>query len=403
MSRGRKLLLLSCLYLAQGLPFGFFTQALPVLMREAGLSLKAISASSLLALPWALKFLWAPLVDRYGTPRQWLLPLQLTSAAGALGLAALDLGHSLSLIYGALLFFNLLAAMQDVATDGLAVRLLSERERGLGNGIQTGAYRLGMILGGGLLLWVFAQAGWVVMFCGMAALLLLTALPVLLLRDEAPAPPRPARSGLAPGWLLRLRRPGMLAFIGLIAAYKFGDSMVASLIGPFMKDYGLATSEIALIKGSLGSACALAGSALGAWAAFRLGRRAALLGCGLLQAASLLLYLAAALHWGGKPMLYSACIAEHLFGGMATVALFTLMMDAAEPAHASTDYTLLACAIVLTQGLAQFSGAALADAGGFAPMFALGVALALAGCVLLVRRLDAGAGPAALRAVWGRG
>ncbi len=93
MSRGYKITLLAALYVAQGLPYGFFTQALPVLLRDAGLSLKAISATSLLFLPWALKFLWAPFVDHWGTRKAWLLPLQVAAVACALLLATLDLGH----------------------------------------------------------------------------------------------------------------------------------------------------------------------------------------------------------------------------------------------------------------------------------------------------------------------
>ncbi|PPE75364.1 MFS transporter [Solimonas fluminis] len=406
LARGRayRLVLLGSLYLAQGLPYGFFTQALPVLMREAGLSLKAISATSLLFLPWALKFLWAPLVDRTGTRRQWILPLQLTAAAGAGLLALADIGDSFALIFAALLLFNLLAAMQDVATDGLAVRLLGEKERGLGNGLQVGAYRLGMVLGGGWLLWVFAQSGWQAMFLAMAGILLLTCLPVLFLRGESAeshAPPAAARQ-LALGWARRLRQPGLLPFILLICAYKFGDSMVSSLVGPFLKDYGLSKEEIALLKGTLGSAAGLAGAALGGWAAWRLGRRAALLGCGLLQTLSLLPYLAAALGWGGKELIWAGCLGEHLFGGMATVALFTLMMDASDPDHAGTDYTLLACAVVIGTGLASFAGAVVADALGYAPMMAAGILLSGAGCLLLVWRLDRGAGPERLGSVWRR-
>jgi len=406
LARGRayRLVLLGSLYLAQGLPYGFFTQALPVLMREAGLSLKAISATSLLFLPWALKFLWAPLVDRTGTRRQWILPLQLTAATGASLLALADIGDSFALIFAALLLFNLLAAMQDVATDGLAVRLLGEKERGLGNGLQVGAYRLGMVLGGGWLLWVFAQSGWQAMFLAMAGILLLTCLPVLFLRGESAeshAPPAAARQ-LALGWARRLRQPGLLPFILLICAYKFGDSMVSSLVGPFLKDYGLSKEEIALLKGTLGSVAGLAGAALGGWAAWRLGRRAALLGCGLLQTLSLLPYLAAALGWGGKELIWAGCLGEHLLGGMATVALFTLMMDASDPDHAGTDYTLLACAVVIGTGLASFAGAVVADALGYAPMMAAGILLSGAGCLLLVWRLDRGAGPERLGSVWRR-
>ncbi|MCH9685972.1 MAG: MFS transporter, partial [Deltaproteobacteria bacterium] len=75
-----KLGLLATLYFSQGLPFGFFSQALPAVMRQQGISLATIGLSTLLALPWGLKFLWAPLVDRTGDVRggrrrAWLLPL----------------------------------------------------------------------------------------------------------------------------------------------------------------------------------------------------------------------------------------------------------------------------------------------------------------------------------------
>jgi len=402
MTRTYKLGLLGSLYLAQGLPYGFFTQALPVLMREAGLSLKAISATSLLFLPWALKFLWAPLVDRRGTRRQWILPLQFSAMAGAGLLALYDPGSSFLPIFAALLLFNLLAAVQDVATDGLAVRLLSERERGLGNGLQVGAYRIGMVLGGGWLLWVYAKSGWQTMFATMAVLLLLTCLPVLFLRDttaESHAA-RPGTRELLAGWIPRLYQPGMRPFIALICFYKFGDSMLASLVGPYLRDYGLGKEEIALLKGTLGSVMGLAGAALGGWLAWRIGRRAALLGCGLLQTASLLPYLASALGWGGKELLWAGCIGEHLLGGMATVALFTLMMDAADPDHAGTDYTLLACAVVIAAGLANFCGALIADAWGYAPMMVASLLLSAAGCLTLLWMLDRGHGPARLQAAW---
>jgi len=402
MTRRHKILLLSGLYVAQGLPFGFFTQALPVLLRDAGLSLKAISATSLLFLPWALKFLWAPFVDHRGTRRQWLLPLQLAAVAGALVLTQVDLSRGYLVVLAAAFLFNLVAACQDVATDGLAVRILDPRERGLANGIQVGAYRIGMILGGGLLLWIFARTDWATMFACMALLLALTVLPVLPLRE----PPRTAvatmSSGrqVALGWVQRLQVPGMAAFVALICFYKFGDSMVASLVGPFMRDAGLSREMIALMKGTVGSVSSLAGAALGGWYAFRAGRRRALLACGLLQTASLLCYVAAALGTGGLAMFWAGSIAEHLLGGMATVALFTLMMDASDPEHAGTDYTLLACAIVVAMGLANFTGATIADAVGYAPTFVAGFVLSGVGCLALVRSLDARRGPARLQPVW---
>lgn len=399
-----KIWLLTSLYLAQGLPYGFFTQALPVLLREQGFSLTAISATTLLFAPWALKFAWAPLLDHTGSRRRWLLALQLGAVAGAAALGlVVDLGAALWLLLLSLFAFNLVSATQDIVTDGLAVNLLSARERGLGNGIQVGGYRLGMILGGGLLLWVFAQSGWQLMFLGMAVLLAMTALPVFVLREPAPASPAsPPPRALVLGWWPRLRQPGIPAFIGLICLYKFGDSMGASLVGPFMHDSGLSKAQIALIKGTFGSAATLAGAAAGGWMAWRLGRRSALLSCGLLQAASLVLYAVAALGDGGPPLIAAACIAEHLLGGMAVVALFTLMMDASDPQHAGTDYTLLSCALVLIHGAAAFTGALLADAAGYGALFVVSVVVATAGCLVLVGAIDRGGGPARLREVWTR-
>lgn len=391
------LALLSSLYFAQGLPFGFFTQALPVVLRESGFSLVAISASGVLFLPWALKFLWAPYVDRYGSRRAWLLALQLTAAAVAMLLACLDLSASLRWLFVGIVVVNLLSATQDVATDGLAVRLLGPRERGLGNGIQVGAYRIGMIVGGGALLWLFAVSGWRLLFLAMAALILVTTVPVWLLREPVTdRPPRPRAARMPVAWLTRLRRPGVLTFVALIGAFKFGDSMAAALTGPFLSDAGLDLGQIALVKGVLSSAGALAGAAVGGWLAYRFGRRRALLLGGVTQTASIALYLVVALGLGGFELLVAASLAEHVFGGAATVAVFALMMDAADSDYAGTDYTLLACAIVVVQGMAGMAAGIVGDLFGYPALFGTGLVLSGLGCAALLVGLARRLGPATL-------
>lgn len=402
MTRARTLLLLSALYLSQGLPYGFFSQALPVLMREAGYSLVKIGATTLLFLPWSLKFLWAPYIDRYGTRRNWLFALQFGAAGVALVMATLELSDSLRFVFLALFLFNLLAATQDVATDGLAVVLLAPRDRGIGNAIQTGGYRLGMVIGGGLLLWVYTVAGWRFMFVAMAAMLAALLLPVFSLREPPKAPLPPAQNFLSvagTSWS-RLRRPGIPLLLVLVCFFKFGDSMGAALVGPFMKDIGITLQQIALIKGTVASVCGLIGAALGGWLAWRYGRRVALLFGGLTQTASLVGYALVALGIGGTPLLISACVAEHILGGAATVALFTLMMDAAEPEHAGTDYTLLACTVIFAQGFASFSAGVIAEHGGYALMFGLSTLLSAAGCLTLIAAVDRHAGPERLQTVW---
>src|SRR3546814_7300079 len=112
-----------------------------------------------------------------------------------------------------------------------------------------------------------------------------------------------------------------------------------------------------------------------------------------------MLYALAAIGIGGYGLIASACIAEHVLGGAATVALFTLMMDASDLEYASTDYTLLACATVLAQGAATLSAGAIAQWFGYAPMFIASVLLSAGGCLLLISTLDRGHGPTRLRPV----
>ncbi len=401
MSRRYKVALLVALYIAQGLPFGFFTGALPILLRQAGYSLTAISALSLLYLPWALKFLWAPVVDRIGRRKQWLLSLQLTSIAAAAVLASIDGTEQLALMLIAAFVFNLIAATQDIVTDGLAVRMLDNEERGIGNGIQVGAYRIGMILGGGLLLIVFDRTNWSTMFACMALLLALTVIPVLVLRE----PPEGESTQATPtyllaGWLQRLLRPGMLAIIALVFCYRFGDQVISTLWGPFLTDFGLETQTIALMKGTVGSLTSLAGAFLGGWFAFAVSRRHALLVSGLAQGACFILYILAAAGVGGVAMLWSATILEGVIGTIATVALFTFMMDASDPEHAGTDYTLLASIVVLVGSIGNVVGAVIADAFGYLPAFVIGAALSVAGCLTLVWTLDRRPLSSRIEAAW---
>lgn len=400
-TRTDKAMLLFSLYLAQGTPYGFFSLALPVILREAGVSLAAIGALGLLTLPWAFKFLWAPLLDVGGRRRARLLALQAAAVAGALLLTAAGPDSGFALLFAAAFAFNLVAASQDVLTDALAVRLLDARERGLGNGLQVGAYRLGMILGGGLLLWLYARSGWGTTFLAMALVLAPTVLPVLRLRESPTEPAARHASGadLALAWLARARQPTILATMGVVACFRFGDQLVTSMLGPFLKDAGLSLATIALMKGAVGSATSLVGAIVGGAFVFTVGRRRALLASGLAQAACFGLYIAAALGYGGAALLWVATVAEGVIGTVATVALFTLMMDAADPEHAGTDYTLLASVVVLVGTVAGLAGGLAAEAFGYLATFVTGTILAAGGCLAVVAWLDRRA-PRRLAAVW---
>lgn len=381
MKTSAKLGLLSSLYLSQGLPFGFFTQALPVLLRKQGLSLPAIGLANLLALPWALKFLWSPLMDRHGSERLgrrrgYILPLQLLSAGLLFALAIPEGGASIRSLMVAVLLVNLLAATQDVATDGLAVTLLTPREMGWGNGIQVAAYRVGMILGGGLMLIVFDAMGSRPTLLSLGGMILAATVPIALFREPPSAPPPPSSPGIA-YWL---QRAGAMPWLALLVLYKAGESLATGMLRTFLVDSGMSLTDVGWMLGGVGFSAGLAGALLGGALLNRLGQRRALLVFGVLQTGAVLLYAFAA-RGVSLPVLTVVCGAEHLTSGMATAALFTIMMEVCRPEHASTDYTVQASIVVIATGAAAALSGFSAQALGYSAHFVLAAALCAAATV----------------------
>jgi MFS family permease len=385
------LAVLGSLWFSQGLPFGFFTQALPLLLRDRGLSLGAIGLSSLLAAPWALKFAWAPAVDRLGWPgfgrrRSWIVPMQIVSATILAALAAVPAAaSSTAVLMGAVLLVNLASATQDVATDGLAVDTLAPAHRGLGNGLQVAAYRVGMIVGGGALLILHDRLGHTVTFLSMSGLTLLASVPVLLVREAACRIDQPGDRSerAAPAMVHFIARPGAARLLLLVVSYKAGDAFANSMLRPFLADAGLGLADVGWLLGTVGFVAGLLGAVCGGALVGRLGRKNALVGFGLLQAATVAGYAAVAAGTPSYAALYAVCGAEHFAGGMATAALFTCMMDWCSPRASATDYTVQASAVVVATGAASAVAGFSAELLGYRAHFALAALLAFASVALV--------------------
>ena len=384
MNRSLKYLLLCALYLSQGLPFGFFVQALPVLLRKQGLSLGQIGLTSLLALPWALKFIWAPIVDLYGKRRTWILVLQSLAILLMLAVAFLEVESQLSLLFAAVFLTNLIAATQDIATDGLAVDLLTDEERGVGNGIQVAGYRVGMILGGGLILMIYPSIGWVGAFLGMASVLTLATVPVILVRSwPRPKPSENEDESKNPFKALWLQvygffnRPGVMKWCGILIIFKMGDYLAGGILKPWMTDLKLSVADIGFYVGLGGFIAGLLGALAGGLLLRFLGRLRGLIAFGAVQALSLGGYILIEVTGQTGWPLFLACSFEHFAGGLATVALFTCMMDACRPGCGGTDYTIQASLVVFATGLAGALGGYLADEVGYQTHFSLSVVFAV--------------------------
>ena len=391
----RKVGLLSALYFVQGMPFGFQSTALPAYLRMQGVSLKAISFIGVLALPWMLKALWAPLVDRYGSTRigprkSWILPMQAGLALTCVAAALVVEQGSLRVLLGLIFLMNLFAATQDIAVDGLAVKLLVEpHELGWGNTAQVVGYKLGMLTGGGLLVWASAHIGWSGLFLAMALLSLGVFAVVALSREPVrtgDAAERPAWREISERLLSVARLPGTLWLLLFIGTYKLGESMVDVLFKPFLVDAGITPAQIGLWVGTWGTVASVLGSVAGGLVVSRMPLLGALALTACLRVFPLGGEWLLALHGLTEAGVIAITAAENFFGGMLTTAMFAFMMSRVDRRIGATHYTLLASIEVLGKAPGgPIAGLLATDAGwSYANVFLLGTVLSVLFVALLL-------------------
>jgi len=387
-----KIGLLGSLYVSQFLPIAFFFQTLPVFLREQGVSLTAIGFTNLLALPWMLKFLWSPLVDRYGWTKwghykSWILAMQSLLALTLAVCAVLDVRANFWLLLVCCLLVCFFAATQDIATDALAVGLLDPSERGIGNGIQSAGGYLGFILGGGGMLILLNRWGWKVSLAILAGLTLLALIPVLPHRERV----IPQVSLNHPGFKALVnffRRPGMGCWLFIVVLYPVGESMASAMFRPLLVDIGLSLAEIGWLLGVVSYSVGIVGAIAAGFLIKPLGRKRSLIIFGLAQAGTVLAYILPAIGLTNLPILYLVSMGAQLAHSMAIAVLFTVMMDESNLETAGTDYTLQTAAYVIGHmGIAALSGL-IAKAVGYTGLFLICAGICLVSVAIVARNFD---------------
>ena len=383
-SAKRKMAWIAGFYFAEGLPFGIVVDNLPVYFRVHGVSLAAIGLLSLLGLPWTLKVLWAPLVDRFGERRHWITGALVSMGAILLVLPWLDPSSPGFWIWSLLLLFTVASATQDVAIDAWTIGIVSPGEEGMANGIRVSAYRVALILAGGGLVVLAGQFGWAVVFPLASAIFFLLALGAWRSPRPEIAPRETTRGWYAP-LLAWVRRPGALAVVAFILLYKLGDAAMGPMVKPFWLDRGLTLEEIGVVSTGFGVGASVAGALAGGWLTSRYGILRGLIFLGALQAFSNLGYAAVALGDGGRLSIYAASLFESFTGGLGTAAFLAFLMHICDPEEAATEYALLSALFGLTRTLAGSISGFSAAFLGYGPFFVLTFVLSFPAYLLFPR------------------
>ena len=387
-----KLLWVALLYFAEGFPFGLLFDAFPVYFRIHGMSLTEIGLLSVVGLPWALKFLWAPLVDIVGSRRSWIVTCQGLLALDLVLLLFLDPTVTGNLAWGGLIALALLAATQDIAIDAYTIELLDQEEMGPANGLRVSTYRVALIIAGGVFVGAAGLVGWQVAFLTAAVLLALLALISSRLPRTAQGPQRGPvtqswSTALAHGFLNPLksfwRRPGVIAVLLFVLLFKLGDMALGPMVRPFWVDRDFTPLQIGIIPGTVGVVSTILGALLGGrltkqWGLFR-----ALWGLGVAQAGSNLFYAVTAALPRSDLLMYSASIVESFCGGLGTAPFLAFLMSICDKRQAATQYALLSALFGLGRSLSGGFSGVLTQNVGYATYFTLTFLLAWPAFALL--------------------
>jgi len=362
---GRTLFALSLLYAAQGVPFGFASDYMPVALRQNGYSLGMIAAVSWLQIPWSLKIIWSTVADRpaiRARARDIVLVLQ-TLLFSSIALFAIAPLKQSPVLWFVLTFLTaLFASTQDIFVDALAVRSLAPSQLGFGNTAQVAGYRLGMLAGGAGLLLLIRPLGLrgAVLVCGSLVLLATPASRLLRERDDMPES-HPALRFEAKKLFRHVLSRDAWPVIVIALTYKLGLHMAAVLIKPMLVDAKWTNDQIGLAAVTLGISAGLLGAAVGGLLHRVMKERTALVMAGILQAI-MVVPLVISLKLGVPLGWTTLSIATESFvSGLGTTVLFAALMTATRKADAGLHYTLLTSANAIAIGIGGQLVGSLAD------------------------------------------
>jgi PAT family beta-lactamase induction signal transducer AmpG len=419
----KRLQLNGLLSVPSGMPLGWVFNTFQVFLVDLGISRAKIGLLSSVSLPWTLKFLWAPLVDRFALPwpgrrRSWVMLMQLglALAFGALaGYAWLllrarqagELPANAPLVLGLLaVAVAVLAATQDIAYDAYTVEFLRPEEHGAAPGVRAIYYRVGMLLAGAVAISLSDRLGWPLVFALLGGVFAACVL-IVLANGEPETPPSPRRSlgkAVVEPFRTFFARGDAVPIALFLALYKFGDNTAGTMVNPFLKDLCFSNEELGAAVKTIGLFAAMAGSAAASAITLRIGVARALWVFGVIQALANLLYSGAAMARGvpldahlcaaALPPLdlatrvwaYTGIAGEQCAQAMASVAQGALLLRITDRRNSVTQFALLSSLFAVGRWSAGLPSGFLVEALGYPVFFAVcATALALPGFFFLQR------------------
>ncbi|MFZ4540688.1 MAG: AmpG family muropeptide MFS transporter [Rickettsiales bacterium] len=384
-----------------GLPLALTASTLTAWLSDAQVTRASIGLFAAIATPYALKFLWAPLLDgvrvplltqHFGRRRGWLLLVQLllAIAIAAMGFTDPSVDAWMTALVGVVI--ATLSATQDTVIDAYRVEYLPKEEQGTGAAWATFGYRIGMLVSGAGALWLADHVGWQSTYLIMGAVMGSALVVTLLMREpEVMVVARLAASGVksflkdyvvAP-FRDFMTRPLWLAVLAFVILYKLGDAFMGVMFNPFLLDLGFTKSQIAQVVKFYGLIATILGTFAGGWVVSHLGMFRSLLLCGFTHMLTNLLLVVQARMGADVHFLIFTISLENFTGGMSTAAFIAYLSALCRVNYTATQYALLSSLAAFGRTWLSTPSGKLAETIGWEMFFTIASFMAVPGLLLL--------------------
>ena len=391
--RERKMAFLLVLGFSSGMPLYLTNRTLQAWLVVEGVDLTTVGLFSLAALPYSLKFVWSPIVDRFSPPwlgrrRGWMSLSQLLLMAAIASMALAEPASGVMLLASLAMVVAFLSATQDIAVDAYRTDVLKETEMGAGAAVYVLGYRIALLWTGAGALILADRMSWPAVYVVMAATMLVGV--GASIRSPEPEDPGEPPATLADAILkpflefasrLGVRRAALV--LAFIALYKLGDAVIGNMTTPFLLETGFTQTDIGVVQGGMGLIATIVGALAGGALLSRLGILRSLWVFGLFQAVSNLAYLALAQAGHKYGLMVVTINFEYFSGGLGTAAFVAFLMSMCNHGFSATQYALLSSFMAFSRDIGAAPAGGLAEWTGWPTFFVISFLLAFPGLALL--------------------
>jgi len=386
------MLALLLLGFSSGLPLALTADTLQAWLTDSGVDLGTIGLFALVGLPYTLKFLWAPFIDRYAVPllgrrRGWLLVTQCLLIVCIAAMAMTDPKSNLMSVAILALTIAFFSASQDIVVDAYRADVLEEAERAAGAALAVSGYRIAMIVSAAGALWLSGSfdLSWPTIYLVMAAAMLAGIVATLLAPEPAARaePPPTLVDAVVKPLAQFFARPTGLLVLAFVVVFRLPDNTAGAMTVPFMLKVGFAKVDIAAVRQFAGIALTIAGALTGGWVVAKLGLIKSLWIFGLLQAVSNVGFLILSVVGPDYATMVIVISVESFCGGLVTAGFMAFLMSQCDIRYSATQYALLSSLMAQTRVLGATPTGYLAEHLGWTGFFAMTVFAALPGMMIL--------------------